>query len=150
MKAIPFFIRNILFLALFTTLYTACTAQQKEPWTPKQLIEPAALAGQLKLSPAERPVVIDIGPAGVIAGAEEVGPAEDKENLAKMKALLQKVPKDKEVVIYCGCCPFARCPNVRPAFTLLKTLGYTNARLLNLTDNLKADWIDKGYPLAEQ
>jgi hypothetical protein len=34
------------------------------------------------------------------------------------------------VVIYCGCCPLDKCPNVRPAFTLLKTMGFTNLHVL--------------------
>jgi hypothetical protein len=54
------------------------------------------------------------------------------------------------VVIYCGCCPFAKCPNVRPAFSTLLGMGFKNPRLLNLSHNLKADWIDKGYPLEDQ
>jgi len=60
---------------------------------------------------------------------------------------LAKLPKDKEIVIYCGCCPFSRCPNARPAFALLQKLKFKNAKLLNLPNNLKVDWINKGYPL---
>jgi hypothetical protein len=51
------------------------------------------------------------------------------------------------VVIYCGCCPFRNCPNIRPAFNLLKEKGYTKPRLLNLKQNLKVDWTDYGYPM---
>ncbi len=138
-----------LFLGLF--FVTGCKAQQKDnPWSADQLKAPAALAEALKLSEDQRPVVIDIGPAGVIKGAIEVGPAEDEKNLTQLKNVLKDIPKDKEVVIYCGCCPFSRCPNVRPAFKTLLELGFKKPRLLNLSQNLKADWIDKGYPLATE
>lgn len=149
MKSFCFSIRNAVLLLLLPACCLSCTAQQKDPWTKAQLIEPAVLAAQLNLPVAQKPVVLDIGPAGTIKGALEVGPAEENKNLDKMKALLKGVPKDKEVVIYCGCCPFAKCPNVRPAFNTLLKLGYTHPRLLNLSQNLKADWIDKGYPLQD-
>jgi hypothetical protein len=52
------------------------------------------------------------------------------------------------VIIYCGCCPFDKCPNIRPAFAALKEMGFKNARLLDLPKNIKADWLDKNYPAA--
>lgn len=128
-----------------------CFAQQQDnPWTQKQLLEPAVLAQQLKLPENRRPVVLDVGPAGVIKGAIETEPAEQEEGIQNLKTVLEDVPKNKEVVIYCGCCPFTKCPNIRPAFRVLLKMGFTNARLLNLSQNLKADWIDKGYPLQEE
>jgi hypothetical protein len=39
---------------------------------------------------------------------------------------------------------------VRPAFKLLNDLQFTNAKLLDLSHNLKADWIDKGYPVESK
>ncbi|HCS20823.1 MAG TPA: hypothetical protein DIW47_09730 [Bacteroidetes bacterium] len=57
--------------------------------------------------------------------------------------------RDAEIIIYCGCCPFSDCPNIRPAFEVLNELKFTNPKLLNLPKNLKADWIDKGYPMND-
>jgi hypothetical protein len=31
---------------------------------------------------------------------------------------------------------------------MLKSMGFTNGKLLNIPTNVKKDWIDKGYPLA--
>lgn len=112
--------------------------------------EPAALAQELKLPADQHPVVIDVGPSGRIKGSLYAGPTEDKEGMDKLKALLQPLSKDKEVVIYCGCCPFNKCPNVRPAFKMLQDMEFQKPRLLNLTHNLKADWIDKGFPLEDE
>ena len=91
--------------------------------------------------------VINIGPDAVIKKSFNVGAAKDAKNLEALKQYLKKIPKDKEVVLYCGCCPFDKCPNIRPAFKLLIDLGYKNAKLLNIPKNIKIDWIDKGYPI---
>jgi len=52
------------------------------------------------------------------------------------------------MVIYCGCCPFTKCPNIRPAFQQLKKMGFTNVKVLDLPVNLQTNWIAIGYPLA--
>ena len=92
-------------------------------------------------------MIFNIGPVQQIKGAVAIGPASAQANLDKLKKQLTKLPKDKEIVIYCGCCPFRRCPNVRPAFELLKQMKFTNAKLLNLPTNLNDDWISKSYPM---
>ncbi|GAA4307953.1 rhodanese-like domain-containing protein [Compostibacter hankyongensis] len=120
------------------------------PWTQAQLVEPSVLAAQLQLPISQRPVVIDVGPAGVISGARVAGPAGEKEGLGRLKKMLADLPREKPVIIYCGCCPFEHCPNVRPAFQTLLSMGFRNPRLLNLPRNLKADWIDRGFPLAPE
>lgn len=125
-------------------------AQQKDPWKKSQLMEPSKLAALMRLPESQQPVVIDIGPAGAIKGARVAGPAHEADGMQSLKAILQTLDKAREVVIYCGCCPFSRCPNVRPAFQTLLDMGFKHPRLLNLAHNLKADWIDQGYPLADQ
>ena len=51
------------------------------------------------------------------------------------------------IVLYCGCCPWNRCPNVAPAFKLLRDLGFTSVKVLYMANNLGSDWVDKGYPV---
>ena len=123
------------------------SAQTGEPWTSKDLMEPDALASMLSNSKSQKPVIFNIGPLANIKGAITIGSTTNKDNLEKLKKSLANVPKDKMVVIYCGCCPFRNCPNIRPAFNLLKEKGYTKPRLLNLKQNLKVDWTDYGYPM---
>jgi hypothetical protein len=91
-----------------------------------------------------------VGPAGLIKDAVDMGVAHEKENLDKLKEFLSKEKRDRQIVIYCGCCPFERCPNIRPAFKLLNDMKFTNQKLLNLSHNLKADWINYGYPMAAE
>jgi thiosulfate/3-mercaptopyruvate sulfurtransferase len=119
-----------------------------EPWTASQLLAPADLAAIINNPKAKKPIIICVGPGALIRGSLDMGPAKEKENLEKFKLWLGKLPKDADIVIYCGCCPFEHCPNIRPAFTLLNEMKFTNAHLLNLEHNIKTDWIAKGYPQA--
>jgi len=118
----------------------------EDPWTPAELLAPADLAKVLADPHARQPTVYCIGPGAVIKGSIDIGPGRDSSNLAKLRQQLSQLPKDAPVVIYCGCCPFVRCPNIRPAFALLKDMKFTQPRLLNLEHNIKVDWIDKGFP----
>lgn len=123
-------------------------AGMPENWTQAQLIQPAALVSILKNPKAKKPVIFNIGVVDDIPGAINVGAASEQANRAALKKALASLPKNTMVVVYCGCCPFEKCPNVRPAFQLVKESGFTNGRLLNLPTNLKTDWISKGYPMA--
>ena len=117
-----------------------------EPWTEKQLMEPATLAKIISEVSAKKPIILSIGFGGGIKGSIEVGAGRDKEGIENLKKELSKLSKDSDILIYCGCCPFKDCPNIRPAFKLLNEMKFTNHKLLNLSQNLKVDWIDKGYP----
>ena len=107
------------------------------------------LAATIADAKAPKPVIFNIGPVQQIKGAIAIGPTGVADNLEKLKQQLAKLPKDKEIIIYCGCCPFRRCPNVRPAFELLQKMKFKNAKLLNLPTNLNDDWISKGYPMED-
>lgn len=120
-----------------------------EPWKENQLMPPAELAKIINDKNAHQPIVFSIGPGAIIKGSIDIGPAQEKESLTKLKNELAKLPKDANIIIYCGCCPFEHCPNIRPAFQLLKEMKFTNQRLLSLQKNIKVDWIDKGYPLSK-
>jgi hypothetical protein len=124
------------------------TQIQTEPWSAKQLMAPAELAAMINNPAGKKPVIICVGPGALIKGSLDMGPAQEKENLEKLKQQLTKMPGDAEIVIYCGCCPFEHCPNIRPAFSLLNEMKFSNAHLLNIEHNIKTDWIAKGYPQA--
>ena len=124
----------------------ANTTKPEEPWRPDQLLAPADLAKTIGDAGAKQPLIISIGPGAVIKGSIDIGPGRDTANIAKLRQRLSQLPKDANIVIYCGCCPFVRCPNIRPAFALLNEMKFTQPRLLNIEHNIKTDWIDKGYP----
>jgi hypothetical protein len=116
-------------------------------WTPADLIESGDLAATINKPGVTQPVIFNIGAVEDIKGAVHIGAANNAENLKKLDKLAERLPKSKTVVIYCGCCPFGKCPNVAPAFQALKKRRLTQIKVLNLPVNLKTNWIAKGYPL---
>ena len=138
---------SLLFLLCFIVGVSKGSSQQsKEPWTEKQLMPPAELAAIISNEKSEKPIIFSIGPSAIIKGSINIGMTKEKENLDKLKYQLSKLPKDANIVIYCGCCPFEHCPNIRPAFELLNKMKFTNHKLLNLEHNIKIDWINNNYP----
>ncbi len=117
-----------------------------EPWTESQLMAPADLAAMINNPTAKKPVIFSVGPGALIRGSLDMGAVHEQANLDKFRQALSGLKKDSYLVIYCGCCPFVRCPNIRPAFTLLNEMKFTNAHLLNLENNIRTDWVSKGYP----
>jgi len=122
--------------------------KQAELWTKQQLLEPADLAKTLNDAKAPQPFIYSVGPQAVIKNSIDIGPGMEPENIAKLKLQAGKLPKTADIVIYCGCCPFANCPNIRPAFRLLKEMKFKNYKVLNLPHNVRTDWISKGYPTS--
>jgi hypothetical protein len=120
-------------------------AAAQNNWTDEDLIKPSELSSLIK-SNKNIPVIFSIGPGAVIPHSKNIGMVKETENIQRFKDQLATLPKDTQIVVYCGCCPFEHCPNVRPAIQLLKDMKFTNFRLLDLPHNIKTDWIDHGYP----
>lgn len=141
--------KKILFLS-FVSLFFLLQGNAQNPanWTEEQLLEPSTLAAAIKAK-KEVPTIISVGPGATIPNSISVGMTNDAANLASLKKQLGALARNAPVVIYCGCCPFENCPNVRPAIAALKELKFTNYKLLNIPRNIKADWIDKGYPTVK-
>lgn len=141
----------LLFVLSISMIFPACSSAQdkKEPWAENQLMRPSELAKMLNDSSAQIPLLYNIGPSGLIKNSIDIGEGKNTQNIEKFRKELSKLSKDADIVIYCGCCPFKDCPNIRPPFNLLNEMKFTNHKLLNLPQNLKVDWIDKGYPMNE-
>jgi rhodanese-related sulfurtransferase len=118
------------------------------PWKADQLMEPIELAAMINNADVHLPVILNIGAVEDVKDARHIGPINKPENMEKFKAEINSLPKNTPLVIYCGCCPFSKCPNIRPAFLELTKAGFTNIKVLNLPKNLATDWTAKGYPLA--
>jgi hypothetical protein len=115
------------------------------------LIQPSELAPVIE-SKGAHPAIFYTGPNVLfrskhIPGAVFTGPGSNAAGLALLKQEAGKLPRDREVVIYCGCCPWDRCPNIQPAMDVLKELGFTKVKALYLPTGFKADWIDRSYPV---
>jgi hypothetical protein len=120
-----------------------------DPWPKSELLEPAALAQEIRS--ATPPHVLCVAfpvlyRARHILHAVDAGPGSKPEGLEALKKAAADLPKNADIVIYCGCCPMVKCPNIRPAYRALKDMGFTHVRVLNIATNMHADWYSKDYP----
>jgi len=118
------------------------------------LIKPAELAKILKSTTGGKPLILQIGfhmlyQQAHIPGAEYAGPASDANGRKMLTDRVKSLPHNKEIVLYCGCCPWSHCPNVQPAYALLHSMGFTNVKVLFLVNNFGTDWVYKGYPTVK-
>ena len=108
------------------------------------------------LQPPEKagPLIIQVGSHVLysqahIPGSEYIGPASSDSGIQQLRKRLESLTRTKLIVLYCGCCPWNRCPNVKPAYDALEAMGFRNSKVLYIADNFGADWVDKGYPTAK-
>lgn len=134
----------------FALLASVCLSQDAaDPWSKTELLEPAVLAPQIQA--AKPPVILSVAFPVLyrtkhLPHAIDAGPGAKPEGIELVKKAVANLPKDADIVIYCGCCPMVKCPNLRPAYRTLKELGYTHIRVLNIATNMHADWYSKNYP----
>jgi len=125
-----------------------------DPWTTAQTVQPAQLVTELQLEKDPHVQVIYVGPrtlynGGHIPGAVFYGPGSSEQGIADLKKYAATLAKNSDVVLYCGCCPLEKCPNLRPAFTALKDTGFARLRVLILPTSFNTDWVEKGYPVQK-
>jgi thiosulfate/3-mercaptopyruvate sulfurtransferase len=146
--------RIVVIMGLISTaLAPALLAQQASLISSSRLIKPEELVAVLSSS-HERPLLIQVGSHVLysqahIPGSEYIGPASSANGLQQLRQRIETLPRKKFIVIYCGCCPWNHCPNVKPADDVLEAMGFTNVKVLYIATNFGADWVDKGYPVAK-
>jgi thiosulfate/3-mercaptopyruvate sulfurtransferase len=119
-----------------------------DPWPTRATMLPAELAAM-----KPQPAIFYVGfpvlyRAAHIPGAVLVGPCSKPEGLELLTKALRPLPRNREIVLYCGCCPLQKCPNIRPAYQAAASLGFSHVRVLVIETNLHTDWIAKGYPVT--
>lgn len=147
----------LLALALVSLPVPTIQGQEKkaaDPWTNSETMPPAQLAKMLTDKYVSLPTVVFVGFRSLYAGghvpdASFHGTASAEQGLAELKAWAAPLSRSTEVVIYCGCCPMDKCPNIRPAYTALSGMGFKRVRVLILPTSFAADWADKGYPMQK-
>lgn len=118
------------------------------------LIQPAELERELRRPEARRPIVLHVGFAvlyqgGHIPGAIHAGPASTEQGLEDLRRTASRISRNREVVIYCGCCPMDKCPNIHPAYEALKKMGFQRLKVLDLPHDFAHDWAEKGLPVVK-
>jgi thiosulfate/3-mercaptopyruvate sulfurtransferase len=126
------------------------SAAAQDPWAAQETVQPKTLADRIQAK--DPPTIFYVGfptlyrNGAHISGAALAGPCSKAEGIDALKKAAAGLPRGKELFIYCGCCPFIKCPNIRPAYQALHDMGFTSLKVLIIETNLHTDWIEKGYP----
>jgi hypothetical protein len=64
-----------------------------------------------------------------IPNSQYAGPGNKDDGLLNLKSHVDALPRDRLVVIYCGCCPWEKCPNIAAAYKRLIEMGFTKVVL---------------------
>jgi len=141
-------------LAAIAVLFVAQAAGQAAAIPATRLINPEDLVKLLQTPGKEKPLMIQVGSHVLfsqahIPGSEYIGPASTESGVQQLRKRVESQPRTRFIVLYCGCCPWGRCPNVKPADDALHAMGFTNVKVLYIADNFGTNWVDKGYPVAK-
>ncbi|MGB8063879.1 MAG: rhodanese-like domain-containing protein [Candidatus Sulfotelmatobacter sp.] len=135
---------------VFAIVFVVQAAGQAASIPASQLVSPEDLVKTIQTG-KQKPLMIQVGSHVLyqqahIPGSEYIGPASSEAGLQQLRKRVDPLPRKKSIVLYCGCCPWSHCPNVKPAFEALQAMGFTNVKVLYMADNFGANWVDKGYP----
>jgi hypothetical protein len=144
------------FLSACLLLVAASAAPAAQPAASipaARLVQPADWAAQVKDGSAATTLTLHVGfktmfDQAHIPGSEYAGPGNTGAGLQVLRDRVAGLAKDAPILIYCGCCPWNRCPNMGAAHDLLVELGFTNVKAMIINDNFGTDWVDMGYPTA--
>jgi thiosulfate/3-mercaptopyruvate sulfurtransferase len=147
--------RLVLPILVLSVLWCAVAyAYQASSIPSSRLISPEELVKVLQSAKSDKPLVIQVGSHVLfsqahVPGSEYIGPAAAEDGIQRLRKRVEAEPRDRFIIIYCGCCPWSHCPNVKPADDTLQALGFSNVRVLYIANNFGSDWVDKGYPVAK-
>jgi hypothetical protein len=160
-----FFLGSLLTIGIKTRPVFAAPAEpipgasQAKPPEPSpipaaDLINTQDLVKILQSPKGERPLLIYVGfrfpyTQAHLPGSEYYGPAANEAAVQQLRKRVEGLARSRFIVIYCGCCPWSRCPNVKPAYEALHNLGFTKLKVLYIPDNLGTDWVNRGYPVEK-
>jgi thiosulfate/3-mercaptopyruvate sulfurtransferase len=156
--SLPIKFRQILLVFIFGAVAIAVAslafAYQATLIPASRLVNPDQLFKILQSAKSEKPLLIQVGSHVLytqahIPGSEYIGPASSETGLQSLRKRVESLPRNKFIVLYCGCCPWSHCPNVKPADDALRAMGFTNVKVLYIADNFGTDWVEKGYPVGK-
>jgi len=141
--------------AVFSAVFLAIclSGSTRDPWNATDLVQPAALAAQLR--EGSKAGILHVGFGMLyrskhIPGSIYAGPAAKPEGIQHLLDAVKTLDRGAPLILYCGCCPFDHCPNVRPAFAALTKAGFRNVKVLVIQEDFTKDWVDHGYPVEGQ
>lgn len=154
MKIPQSWIQSAFVLAAITAFSITHASGQASSIPTARLMNSGDLVKLLQSSPKEQPLLLHVGfhvlfAQAHIPGSEYVGPTSSEAGLQQLRKRVQSLAHTKLIILYCGCCPWGHCPNLKPADDALHAMGFTNVKVLYIPDNFGSDWVDKGYPVTK-
>jgi len=151
MKAKLILMAGLLVIPMFPALAQTRPSASEIPST--ALIQPSDVVALMQ-SKAEKPVMLQVGSHVLfqqahIPGSEYVGASSTPEGRQQLRNSVASLPKNRLIILYCGCCPWEHCPNVQPAYQELHTMGFTKLKVMFIQNNFGKDWVEKGFPVAK-
>ncbi len=134
---------------LFVIAGTLFSLAQAPLWTKEQLMPTKELADKINSHAKDVPMILNVGPMELIKTGIEVGRATSVTGIERIKQTVSQENKNRVIVVYCGCCSYASCPNIKPAYDALIKEGFKNAKVLELPVGIKEDWVAKDYPMEK-
>ena len=130
----------------------ATAAKTATSWQDAERLTSDELARLLKTGGAEKPAMFHVGfrvlfTQAHIPGSQFAGPGANQAGLDALRKAVASLPKTKPIVLYCGCCPWERCPNLEQPWRMLVASGFSKVRVLYIPTNFGRDWAQKGYPV---
>ena len=118
------------------------------------LIQPADFTATLNAPAASKPLILQVGFRKAylqahIPGSEYVGAASEEDGVKVLRERVATLHKDRAIVLYCGGCPWSKCPNIAAAYDTLQQLGFTNVKVIYIADDFGTNWVDQGFPTAK-
>jgi rhodanese-related sulfurtransferase len=118
------------------------------------LVQPSDFAATLTAPHAPGPLILQVGfrkayEQAHIPGSEYVGAASDEAGLTALRQRVAGLTKNDPIVIYCGCCPWERCPNIAAAYDALLHMGFRKVKVLFIAEDFGTNWVDKGFPTVK-
>ncbi|HPA50690.1 MAG TPA: rhodanese-like domain-containing protein [Thermoanaerobaculia bacterium] len=151
--ALPLLLCALLTLAVARPSPAAAPEKALVSWDDAKRISIDELARLLKDPTAAKPEMFHVGfrvlfVQAHIPGSRFAGPGASPAGLETLRKAVAAVPKAKTVVLYCGCCPWEKCPNMEQPWRLLVAAGFTDVRVLYIPTNFGRDWVGRGHPSA--
>jgi hypothetical protein len=140
-------------VSLLLLLLSSYATGQANSIPTARLINPEDLVKILQ-SGKDKPLMLQVGSHTLflqahIPGSEYVGAASTEAGVQQLRKRVASLPRSKFIVLYCGCCPWGHCPNVKPADDTMQAMGFKNVKVLYIADNFGTDWVNKEYPTAK-
>src|SRR5580658_6938734 len=137
---------------VLSSAVSAFALSSADEWKDSDTLQPKALAARITANEKNKPLILQVGFAfhyknKHIPGAVYAGPGNKPEGQDRLKAAVAGIAKDREIILYCGCCPWEKCPNMKPSFAWLREAGFKNVKAVIIEKDFGTNWVDLGYPV---